>query len=802
MRRYNGPANWADHATALAVDDSGNVYVTGESWDFEAPEGLPQPTQCATIKYNSAGDVVWVSRYQTPTKNRNWPVSLAVDENGNTYLGVRSFVDFDHRDYLYEYVTIKYSPNGDTVWTRLYNGPGDNRDILASLAIDKSGNVYVTGHSEKSSDHVSVTLVTLKYNSAGETVWTRTYNGPENSDDRAQSLAVDEGGDVYVVGGSQGSGTKRDYLTIKYNSAGDSVWVSRFDGAAHDVDYPASLALDGGGGIYVTGTSYLETQAYSSSAFATVKYNSAGDTVWGRSYNAPRLISASNRATAFDLDGSGNVYITGNATGVSDISAVATVKYNAHGDTVWAKSYLGPNSIAGQPSTFTVDESGNVYVAGTTSSPTGYPPDGYIVIKHNSNGEIAWTRRYNDQANGNAWAASLAVDESGYVYVVGSSRVSDIPADYATIRYDSAGDTVWVSRYNGVWNSTDEATSLAVDHNGNVYVTGNSWSSLSSPNPTSDFATVKYNSSGDTLWARDYNGPANRSDQARVIVVDAQGNVYVTGSADLDNDIEGRTTKSDYATIKYNSAGDRLWARTYNGPGDGVDIPTALAVDGDGNPFVTGYSQDADSSYDCTTIRYSPAGDTLWVRRYHQNSTSPVFLTVDAGGNAYVTVSCGDADSSNATIKYSSSGVEEWVARYPHVANGVGIRLDEGGNVYVAGTGLAPEGPLYAVIKYVQRPTSVEGGTSAVPTTFALEQNYPNPFNPSTTIRYGLPHKSAVQLTIFNILGQQVALLQNGEQEAGYHEAKFEASGFASGMYFYRLQAGSFVETKKLLLLR
>ena len=89
-----------------------------------------------------------------------------------------------------------------------------------------------------------------------------------------------------------------------------------------------------------------------------------------------------------------------------------------------------------------------------------------------------------------------------------------------------------------------------------------------------------------------------------------------------------------------------------------------------------------------------------------------------------------------------------------------------------------------------------------LPLRAGLYQNYPNPFNPSTTIRYGLPQRLPVTLTIFNTLGQQVALLQNGEQEAGYHEVLFEGSGLSSGVYFYRIEAGSFVETRKLLLLR
>ena len=98
--------------------------------------------------------------------------------------------------------------------------------------------------------------------------------------------------------------------------------------------------------------------------------------------------------------------------------------------------------------------------------------------------------------------------------------------------------------------------------------------------------------------------------------------------------------------------------------------------------------------------------------------------------------------------------------------------------------------------------TTATGPADALPTQWVLYECYPNPFNPSTTIRYGLPSRSHVTLTVFNTLGQQVAVLQNGEQQAGYHEVRFDASGLASGVYLYRLTAGSYVETRRLLLLR
>lgn len=98
--------------------------------------------------------------------------------------------------------------------------------------------------------------------------------------------------------------------------------------------------------------------------------------------------------------------------------------------------------------------------------------------------------------------------------------------------------------------------------------------------------------------------------------------------------------------------------------------------------------------------------------------------------------------------------------------------------------------------------TSLQSSSRYLPTQFELQQNYPNPFNPTTTIRYGLSQRSDVSLEVYNILGQKVGSLVNEIQDAGYHEATFDGSALASGVYYYQLQTGSFVQTKKLLLLR
>ena len=176
--------------------------------------------------------------------------------------------------------------------------------------------------------------------------------------------------------------------------------------------------------------------------------------------------------------------------------------------------------------------------------------------------------------------------------MTGSSKGSSFGQDYATIKYNAAGQQQWVARYDGPANSDDGAKAMAIDGAGNTYVTGYSSGSFGQ-----DYATIKYDSAGQQQWVRRYNGPANSDDEATAMAVDASGSVYVTGQS-YDSGFG-----YDYATIKYNSAGQQQWVTRYEGLGD-TNQPTAIALDGSGNVFVTGYSFGSDTNYDYATIKY------------------------------------------------------------------------------------------------------------------------------------------------------------------------------------------------------
>jgi len=181
-------------------------------------------------------------------------------------------------------------------------------------------------------------------------------------------------------------------------------------------------------------------------------------------------------------------------------------------------------------------------------------PDPALRPKSPSGVQQQWVAVYNG-GNGSDIAYAVAVDGSGNVYVtgfsVGPGSCNFVCNDYATIKYDASGQQQWVARYNGPANDDDHARAIAVDASGNVYVTG---ASIGTTWPDYDYATIKYDASGNQLWVARYNGPANGFDSASAIAVDPSGNVYVTGAS------EGSGTGFDYATIKYDASGNQLWA--------------------------------------------------------------------------------------------------------------------------------------------------------------------------------------------------------------------------------------------------
>jgi Secretion system C-terminal sorting domain/Beta-propeller repeat len=504
-------------------------------------------------------------------------------------------------------------------------------------------------------------------------------------------------------------------------------------------------------------------------------------------------------ASDIAVDVSGNIYVTGGSYGTNQSSDIVTIKYGSSGDTLWVRRYNGQSDNWDVGRALTVDVEGNVYVTGETYSDSTYFD--YVTIKYNTAGIQQWVVHYDSPSNNDDGAVALTVDEFGNVYVTGHSSVFATSWDYATIKYNASGQQQWVARYNGIGSTSDFATGIAIDASGNVYVTGSSDEMTFNVYPA--YATVKYNSTGVEQWVSRYS---ELWSYATAIAVDNSGNTYVTGRS------YALGTYYDYATIKYNTMGVQEWVSRYNGPGTSDDYAYSLAIDASGNVYVTGeafFEVGAGSDY--TTIKYNNSGAEQWVARYNGSGNSVDVgnaIALDAGGNVYVTGesrgSGGDDDF--ATIKYNQSGIEQWFVRFNGPDNSFDLAsdlaVDVSNNVYVTGRSADVGWSVYTTIKYEQDFVSAQEKNEGEMREFALEQNYPNPFNPTTKIKYSIPISEFVTLKIYDVLGNEVETLVNEEKPSGSYEVEFVADGLTSGIYFYKLQTGSFVETKKMIILK
>jgi hypothetical protein len=213
------------------------------------------------------------------------------------------------------------------------------------------------------------------------------------------------------------------------------------------------------------------------------------------------------------------------------VCLLAPAVVNAQVTESWAAYYQGPGMGVDKPSSVVIDPSGNVIVTGYSMS-GGYATEDFTTIKYTPPGDTLWLRRLDGTGSGTDDAHGVAVDAGGNIYVTGASWSSGSAYDYLTVKYDPSGDTLWTRRYNGPHNGGDIARAIVVDEPGNVYVTGESEGSIGTHGIFEDFATVKYSTEGDLLWVARYNGPAGDFDGAVDIVVDKSGFVYVTGTSD------------------------------------------------------------------------------------------------------------------------------------------------------------------------------------------------------------------------------------------------------------------------------
>jgi len=662
QQRYNGPANASDVPQALAVDGNGNVFVAGHSSNGTNLDYY-------TAKYAALdGTLLWEKRYNGPANRDDSALAAVVDGSGNVVVTGISASGTTSNDFY----TAKYAgTDGTLLWEQRYNGPTNGDDRAQAVALGADDNVVVTGYSAGTgSGYDYYTAMYAADN--GALVWEKRYDGPAHGNDLPQAVAADSSSNVVVTGTSPGRANTdgyyaSDYYTAKYAAAdGALLWERRYNGPADSYDSAGTLAIDNSGNVVVTGYS-------TGSGIYTAKYaREDGALLWEKA----QVNDGGNPANALAIDESGNVVVSAStyAAGNADFY---TVKYAAaDGAVLWEKK-LGGRQVA-VPAGITVDADGDIVVTGVSVG-TSYKDNDWYTVKYAAgDGALVWESRYDGPASGDDRARAVAVDRNGNVIVTGN---------VATMKYAAAdGAMLW---------KKPAANAVAVDDADNVVLAGDYLGG-----GDLDFLITKYAPGGERLWEQHHGSPANLPDRSKALAVDQDGNVVVTGESYTETD--GRHGAIDYLTAKFAAAdGSFLWERRYNGSANNYDSPAAVGVDGSGNVVVTGTSYSTspgryDAHQDCYTAKYAAAdGALIWEHRYDgpaTNDDAALALAVDGSGNVVVTGSSYNTkDTDFYTAKYASAtGMLLWEKRYNGPANGndVGnaVAVDVHGNVVVTGT--------------------------------------------------------------------------------------------------------------------
>ena len=461
-------------------------------------------------------------------------------------------------------------------------------------------------------------------------------------------------------------------------------------------------------------------------------------------------------------------------------------------DTVWTKLYGGSGDDRVNSANETSD--GGFIIAGSTKSFGAGQNDVYI-IKTDSDGDTIWTRTY----GGLLWDVAYSIQQTldggyiitGYTYSFGAGN-----SDLYLIKTNSIGDTLWTRTYGGEF--PDGGVMVREITGGGYIILGYT---ESFGNGNRDIWLLKTNEVGDTLWTETFGGAYQ--DYAGSMQQTTDEGYIIAGSTDIIPSI-------NYAyLIKTDANGDILWSRTFWG-GDFVSLQSIeQTLDGGYIIGISSYSY-SDSDCDIYLLKTYPSGDSTWARVYGGAEWDQVFSVDITSDQGYLiagyTESFGAGSEDVYVIKTDSLGTETWSVVYGGVSDDVSHSAlqttDEGymiaGNTLSFGVG---SGDIW-LLRLASETDILKDESFIRPSLMALSHNFPNPFNTSTTIEFSLDKPQFVTLKVYDLLGREIKTLLNEEKPAGRHRFVWNALDRSSGLYFYRMEAGDFIETRKMILLK
>lgn len=513
--------------------------------------------------------------------------------------------------------------------------------------------------------------------------------------------------------------------------------------------------------------------------------------LWQVSFNDS--IPETNYSDKSKLDNEGNIIIMADGTNSSGSNVdYVIIKYNPNGVKLWNRRYNGAGNNIDYPTDMVIDKNNNIYITGRSWG--GASKNDYLTLKYSPDGELLWERRFNWLVSKNDEAYSIAIDSNNNVYVTGLATAAyngNELYDMVTVKYNSTGDQKWVRSFIGYGDHTDWGYTVVCDLDGNIYVSGFTRSLKNGH----DIITVKYDSLGNEIWQRRFYNKGDDFIRPLISKTDANNNLVIASYSKSDS------TYIDYLTYKYDSSGNVLWSHIYDRGVHNTDWIKDVIIDRENNIIISGSSWGSGSSYDFLTIKYSPTGNELWQSFVNDSNIltndDVRKISIDSEQNLYVFGSC-NTDYSVVCI-YNKIGNVINKFRNMIIENAISINIDEKGNIILVGI----RGSKTITAKYPNIITLVNQNDLKSQQRYVLNQNYPNPFNPITSFEFWISKRGYITLEVYDVLGNKIKTLVNQEKAVGNYEVEFDGRILASGIYFYSLTIDhNLVETKKMLLLK
>ncbi|MFN0275526.1 MAG: S8 family serine peptidase [Chitinophagales bacterium] len=408
--------NYPDTVTwSASVLSGGNIITTGNTFNSYA-----QKTNIVTTKTDQGGSVVWQTEYNGTESEFDYGAAVAVDGSGNVFVTGASHAS---DDYTFDVVVIKYNSSGVQQWATTFNGTGSGNDIPSDILLIGS-DIYVCAASIGTTTNYDYLL--LKLNSSGVVQWNKRYDYASLFD--IPGHLATNGSEVVVSGASQSSTTNWDYTSLKYNSSGTLLNTKRTTATGYGFDYPTGLVVDVNDNFYITGYTFNGTNY----DMRTIKLDDDLSTVWTKTENGGQ----EDGSNAICIDGNNNIYIGGFSESSAGNKLMKIIKYDSSGTKLWTKTLQNSsNDIDGEVSGITFNSTSNKVVA------TGFYqyPSGKKVITtfalNSNNGNLSWKKDY-PNLSASIDVPTNVLTNNNFIWVYGR-RTQDDTTRYVTIKYET-----------------------------------------------------------------------------------------------------------------------------------------------------------------------------------------------------------------------------------------------------------------------------------------------------------------------------------------------------------------------------